>query len=113
MMLELFLSAAALGFLFNATPGAIFAESLRRGIRGGFAPAFEVQIGSLTGDFVWAVLGLLGVGALFLIDAVRVPLALGGGLLLGWLALQSLRDAFSPVPGFDPEGAGDGRSPTR
>lgn len=34
-MLSLFLSAFFLGLLFNAAPGAIFAESLRRGIKGG------------------------------------------------------------------------------
>jgi chemosensory pili system protein ChpE len=101
-MLSLFLSAFLLGLLFNATPGAIFAESLRRGIRGGFSPAFAVQIGSLVGDFTWAVLGLLGAAALFTLPNVEVPLALAGAALLFWLAWQSFRDAISPVPEFDP-----------
>ncbi len=51
-MLELFIAAARLGLLFNATPGAIFAESLRRGLKGGYREALDVQIGSLVGDFV-------------------------------------------------------------
>ena len=58
-MLDLFLAALVLGFLFNAAPGAIFAESLRRGIRAAL-PLPRVQIGSLIGDFTWAVLGLAG-----------------------------------------------------
>jgi threonine/homoserine/homoserine lactone efflux protein len=101
-MLNLFLSAFLLGLLFNAAPGAIFAESLRRGIKGGFSPAFAVQIGSLVGDFTWAVLGLLGAAALFTLPHVELPLALAGAALLFWLAWQSLRDALSPVPEFDP-----------
>lgn len=101
-MIELFASAFFLGLLFNATPGAIFTESLRRGLRGGFGPAFAVQIGSLAGDFVWAVLGLLGAAALFTLPYVETPLAVAGAVLLGWIAWQALRDGLSPMPAFDP-----------
>lgn len=101
-MVSLFISAFFLGLLFNAAPGAIFAESLRRGIKGGFSPAFAVQLGSLIGDLVWAILGLLGAAALFTLPYVEVPLALAGAALLFWLAWQSLRDAIGPVPEFDP-----------
>jgi len=102
-MLELFGSAFLLGLLFNAVPGAVFAETLRRGLRGGFAPAFAVQVGSLVGDFSWAVLGLAGAGALFALPHVETPLALAGAGLLLWLASQSLRDGLGPVPAFDPQ----------
>lgn len=112
-MTELFASAFLLGLLFNATPGAILAESLRRGLRGGFRPALEVQIGSLAGDFVWAVLGLLGAAALFTLPYVEMPLALGGAALLGWVAWQALRDGLAPMPVFDPTATkGAGRSAT-
>ena len=97
-MIELFLSALALGFLFNAAPGAIFALSLKRGIQGGFWPAFHVQIGSLVGDLTWAVLGLGGAAVLFQIDAVRLPMAIFGGGLLAYLAYGSFKDAASPLP---------------
>ena len=78
-MIELFFSAMALGFLFNATPGAIFTESLRRGLQGGFSSALYVQFGSLVGDLTWALLGLGGVAALFEIAAIKMPMALFGG----------------------------------
>lgn len=84
-----------LGLVFNAAPGAVFSESLRRGIRGGFRPAFAVQVGSLVGDAVWAVLGLAGVGALFAVPALRVPLTVTGCLLLAWLGAAGLRDALA------------------
>ena len=97
-MLALFFSAMALGFLFNAAPGAIFAESLRRGIAGGFGPALQVQIGSLVGDFTWAILGLGGVAALFQLKLVALPLALLGAALLAHLALSSFKDALRAMP---------------
>jgi chemosensory pili system protein ChpE len=49
-MLTLFLAAFMLGLVFNAAPGAVFAETIRQGVRGGFRPALAVQCGSLVGD---------------------------------------------------------------
>ena len=109
-MFDLFIAALALGFLFNAAPGAIFAESLRRGIKGGFAPAMRVQIGSLIGDFTWAVLGLAGAAALFSLPYVETPLALFGAGLLGYLAYGSFKDAASPLPDFNPDAVGNAGS---
>lgn len=99
-----------LGLVFNAAPGAVFSESLRRGIRGGFGPAFAVQAGSLMGDAVWAVLGLAGVGTLFAVPALRVPLTVAGCLLLAWLGVAGLRDALArkgPDPLAEPYGKRD------
>ena len=110
-MSDLFAYAFVLGLLFNAMPGAILAESLRRGLRGGFNPALAVQIGSLSGDFAWAVLGLLGAAALFTLPYVETPLAIAGALLLAWIAWQALRDGLSPMPTYDPAANADvGRS---
>ncbi|MCW2240685.1 LysE family translocator [Azospirillum canadense] len=100
-MIELFASAFVLGLAFNAAPGSIFAESLRRGLRGGFGSALAVQVGSLVGDFTWAVLGLLGAAALFTLSHVEVPLALAGAALLAWMAWQAIADGLGPMPAFD------------
>lgn len=108
-MIELFVAAFFLGLLFNAVPGAVFAETLRRGLRGGFGPAFAVQVGSLVGDFTWAVLGLAGAGALFALPQVETPLALLGAALLLWLGWQSFRDGMGPVPAFDPNAPASAR----
>ncbi|TYB62794.1 lysine transporter LysE [Nonomuraea sp. PA05] len=97
-MSEIFTLALWIGLVFNAAPGAVFSESLRRGVRGGFWPAFAVQAGSLAGDAVWAVLGLAGVGALFAVPVLRVPMTVGGCLLLAWLGVTGLRDAAFPRP---------------
>jgi chemosensory pili system protein ChpE len=106
-MLDVFALALGLGLAFNAAPGAVFTESLRHGIRGGFRPAFDVQIGSLLGDATWAVLGLAGVGALFTVPGLRVPLTVAGCLLLGWLGLAGvlagLRSPALAVPTEPPQ----------
>lgn len=92
-MLTLFLAAILLGFIFNAAPGAVFAETVRQGVRGGFRPAFAVQVGSLVGDALWAVLGLAGIGLLLQIDWLRLPIGIAGVLYLLWLAYDSWQAA--------------------
>jgi len=92
-MLTVFLAAFGLGMLFNAAPGAIFAETVKVGVRGGFRPALAVQVGSLVGDVLWAVLGLAGIGLLLQLDALRVPIGLAGVAYLLWLSYDSWREA--------------------
>lgn len=100
-MVEIVGFAGLLGLVFNAAPGAVFAESLRRGINGGFRPALAVQVGSLAGDATWAVLGLAGVGGLLMLPAVRLPLTLVGCGVLAVLGVRGLRgggtDAAEPA----------------
>jgi chemosensory pili system protein ChpE len=97
-MVEVLLLAAGVGLVFNAAPGAVFAESLRRGLRGGFRPALAVHLGSLLGDALWAVLGLAGAGALFTLPVLRIPLTVGGCLLMCLLGAREIRNAISPPP---------------
>lgn len=92
-MFALFLTALLLGFIFNAAPGAVFAETIRQGMRGGFKGALAVQIGSLVGDALWAVLGLAGVGLLLQWDLLRLPIGLAGVLYLLWLAGDAWQEA--------------------
>jgi len=108
-VLTIFLAALALGFVFNAAPGAVFAETVRQGLRGGFRAAFAVQVGSLAGDATWAVLGLAGAGLLAQVEVLRIPLAIGGSVYLAWLAWDSWREARRDAPiaaGADPAPAG-------
>lgn len=100
-MLNLILTGLWIGLVFNAAPGPVFTESLRRGVRGGFRPAFAVQIGSLVGDAVWAVLGLAGAAALLTQPQLRIPITLAGCLVLLFLGVQGVRAAFS-VPEAGP-----------
>jgi chemosensory pili system protein ChpE/L-lysine exporter family protein LysE/ArgO len=102
--LTLFLTALGLGFVFNAAPGAVFVETVRQGVRGGFRPAFAVQLGSLVGDTLWAVIGLAGVALLLSLESLRVPIGIAGVLYLLWLARDAWRTAHR-------EFAVDGKAP--
>ena len=84
--MSVLIAAFLLGLVFNAAPGAIFAETVRRGATGGFRPALAVQIWSLVGDATWAVLGLLGVGLLLQVDLLKWPVGLAGSAYLLWLS---------------------------
>lgn len=97
-MLAVFFTGLWLGFVFNVAPGAVFTESLRRGISGGFRPAFSVQIGSLVGDALWAVLGLAGAAAVLSQPHLTIPLTLVGCGVLILLGVQGLRAAFGTTP---------------
>lgn len=90
----LFVAAVGLGLIFNAAPGPVFAETLRRGIHGGYGVAMQVQLGSLVGDATWALLGLMGVGLVLQIDGLRLPLAILGAAYLAWLGRCAWRDSI-------------------
>ena len=108
-MLSVFAAAFGLGLVFNAAPGPVFAATLRHGVRGGFRPALAVQLGSLVGDALWAVLGLAGVGLLATLESLRLPIGIAGALYLLWLA----RDAWAAsrleftLDGADESGSSD------
>ncbi len=95
--------------MFCLSPGAVLAETLRRGLLQGFTPALLVQIGSLVGDAVWAVIGLTGIALLIQHDAVRVPLTVICALYLAWLGIRSLIDAWH-LPKMDDAAATSGKN---
>lgn len=92
---SLFLTAFGMGIAFCAPPGMVLAEALRRGSRGGFSAALAVELGSLVGDAIWAVLGLAGVGLLLQLPRVQTPFTIVGIILLAWLGIKALIEARS------------------
>ena len=92
-MLSLFALAFGLGLVLNAAPGPVFAETVRQGTRGGFRLALRVQLGSLVGDAVWALVGLSSVGLLLRLEPLRVPIGIVGIAYLLWLAWDAWRSA--------------------
>ena len=59
LMEVLFVSAFAMSLAFAVQPGVISFESLRRGLSHGWSAALHVELGSLVGDGVWAIIALL------------------------------------------------------
>jgi len=103
-MLTLLMTAFVLGVVFNATPGPVFAETVRQGVRGGFRSALAVQFGSLVGDALWAVAGLVGVGLLLQLKWLRAPISIASVVYLLWLAWnawQASRREFAVSVTFD------------
>ena len=90
----LFLSAFGLGLAFFASPGAITAQLLRRGLQQGFLSALFLQLGALIGVTLWAVIAFVGVAVLAQNVFARVVLGIVGVLLLLLLTWQALRMAY-------------------
>ena len=91
-METLFFSAFAMAIAFAMQPGVIGFEAMRRGIAHGWRAALHVELGSLVGDGVWAVIALAGASILFRNPIVTLLLGLFGcGLLLrfAWDAWQA------------------------
>jgi chemosensory pili system protein ChpE len=108
-MASLFISAFLIGIAFCAPPGAITAEAIRRGVRGGFRPALFVEFGSLIGDATWAIIALVGLAMLVQLPFARLGLGLIGAALLLYLAWGALKEAIqggAPKP-RDAGGRGD------
>jgi chemosensory pili system protein ChpE len=77
---------------YCAAPGAVNAETVRRGFRDGFGAALLVQLGAVTGRVLWAGLALVGAHVLSDSSVFHVSLtALGSAVLLrmAWFALVS------------------------
>lgn len=73
--------------------GPVNAEALRRGMRGGYRAALEVEIGSCFGDGLWAALAFTGLSAVLALPFMDLAASVLGFILLAWLALQGWRDA--------------------
>src|SRR5512136_2146026 len=93
-MLATMLTGAMIAISFSAPPGPVTMETIRRGLRGGFSPALNVQLGSIIGDFMWFMIALIGLGQLAQIAVIRGALAIIGVGLLLYLGFCGIRDAF-------------------
>jgi threonine/homoserine/homoserine lactone efflux protein len=98
-------SAVAIALVFCASPGAVNTESLRRGMDRGFWAALLVQIGSLTGDMIWAAIALTGTA--FLVQHRPIALVLGvvGACFLLRQALAAFWGAARGTPASEADSA--------
>jgi threonine/homoserine/homoserine lactone efflux protein len=84
-------SAAGLGFVYAALPGAVNAEALRRGVAGGFRRYLLVHAGAIFGAGFWAVVALTGASFLARYDGVTIALGLLGAAVLLLLTVTAVR----------------------
>lgn len=100
MQLEILGIGVLMGIAFAAPPGAVTAETFRRGVRGGFGNAFGVQLGSLIGDATYAILALGGLATLAQNHTFEITLGAFGAMFLmylAWTSFQSARVVELPV----------------
>lgn len=89
MRLEVIFIGMTMGLAFAAPPGIVTAETLRRGLRGGFAHALSVQAGSLIGDAGYAVVALAGLATILQSPFAQLLVGAAGTVLLVYLAWQA------------------------
>lgn len=92
-LIPLALSGFTIGLAYTVVPGPVNTEATRRGLKGGFRPALTVQLGSLVGDVLWAILGLTGAVVVLQRDSLATVLGLVGAGFLFALARSAFRGA--------------------
>lgn len=95
VLAQLFLTGVGLGAAYNAAPGAVNTEALRRGLARGARPALLVQLGALIGDSLWAALALTGTALLVQSHPLRLILGVVGATFLMRLAWRALQESWS------------------
>jgi threonine/homoserine/homoserine lactone efflux protein len=88
------INAGLVGLLYCAAPGPVNVETLRRGLRGGLWGALGVQLGSLLGEAVYALVALAGLEILAHTAAFHLLLGLVGTAFLVTLGWSSLRQGW-------------------
>lgn len=92
-LIPLMASGLTIGVAYTVVPGPVNTEATRRGLKGGFGPALKVQMGSLVGDVLWAILGLTGAVVALQRDSIAIMLGLVGAGFLFALARSAFRGA--------------------
>ena len=90
---------------FNATllaailsPGPAMLMSIRASLAGGFAQGFLVGLGLATMAATWTLLALLGLNGVFAVFPwAYATLKIAGALYLIWIAIQTWRNARTPI----------------
>ncbi len=99
------LTGLGLGIAYAAAPGAVNTEAIRRGLAHGSRSALLVEIGSLLGDSLWAILALTGLGLVGQHLALQVALGIAGGCFLLRMAWNAVHDAWVGTQALTPQRA--------
>jgi len=92
--MPLIVSGLTIGVAYTALPGPVNTEATRRGLSHGFGPALTIQLGSLVGDVLWAILGLTGAVLVLQRDSLAVALGVIGAGFLFALARTAFKGAL-------------------
>jgi len=92
LLLSLFLQSLLIGLSIAAPVGPIGLLTIQRTLQLGSAAGLSTGLGAAAADAVYGAIGAYGVSAMInALTAARLPLALGGGFFLLWMAWSILR----------------------
>lgn len=104
MLWDVLLRGILMGFAVAAPVGPIGVLCIRRTLNDGRSAGLATGIGAATADATYGLLVAVGFVASGVLDAYATPMAIGGGVLLGWLGAASIR-------GFVRSGKDSGAAP--
>jgi threonine/homoserine/homoserine lactone efflux protein len=105
-LLSVFAAAALVGLSIAAPVGPIGLLTIQRSLQQGSAAGLATGMGAAVADAVYGAVGAFGVAWLVqALTSARVPLALGGGAFLLWLAWRLWRAPVADKPADDEGGA--------
>ena len=107
-LLPLVISGLTIGAAYTVLPGPVNTEATRRGLNHGFGSALSVQLGSLVGDMLWAVLGLTGAVVVLRRDSLAMVLGIIGAGFLFALARDAFKGAMANGKSDTATAAGNG-----
>lgn len=85
-----------MGIAFAAPIGPVSAEALRRGLMGGFSPAFKVKFGAAIGDTIFLIAAIVGITTILKYPLLCQTVALFGSSLLLYTGYKNINKARSP-----------------
>jgi L-lysine exporter family protein LysE/ArgO len=83
-----------LGVSFAAPIGPVTAEALRRGLSGGFFPAFRIKFGAAIGDTAYLIGAYFGLAAIMQYQKLVFTLAMVGSLLLMYIGIRNIKKSL-------------------
>ncbi len=92
-MLEVLISGWLIGIAIALPVGPVITELIRRGLHGGFLPAWLVGLGAAAAHAILVTLTLLGVLALLDRPVWHTLLGTGGIIVLGYLGFDAIRSS--------------------
>ncbi|MBI3084959.1 MAG: LysE family transporter, partial [candidate division NC10 bacterium] len=100
-MIEVVVSGWLIGVAIALPVGPVITEVIRRGLRAGFLPAWQVGLGAAASHAILVSLTLLGVVALLDRPIWHTILGSAGVLVLGYLGVDALRASTLPPTAED------------
>lgn len=96
-LVSLFVQSLLIGLSIAAPVGPIGLLTIQRTLQRGPAIGLATGLGAAVADALYGAVGAFGVSALIdALTAARVPLAVGGGLFLLWMAWSIVRSPATP-----------------